>query len=118
MKTPIVDRLKQKYDPINYGLKSECPNEYLFERWENRISSGHYGFSLEGAPLIWGEIIDEFLQWLDIIAPNFEIQQFKVKFGRFRGYASLNLTDEKLKDEINKEFEELENWLSDDSLIY
>ena len=119
----LVKKLKEKYqkdlDDLDYSQKNTWnPDSFLFAKWDSKIGKGWYGFSLQDCPLIWGNIIDEFLNELEIICPKFEIHQIKLKFGGLRFYVSLYLDDQETLNIINEEIRELEEWLRHKSLIY
>jgi hypothetical protein len=99
-----IDKLVGSYD------------NFLIEKWEKRIPPGWYGF--EGINELWGKIIDEFLTELEKIAPNFEINQIKLKWGGLRFYVETNVKEGELDQEINKEISELEDALFHKKLIY
>jgi len=121
----IIDKLKEKYDK---RLKeSPCPREredfnptiFLFHQWAYKVPNRWYGFDLSNAPFLWALIIDEFLRYINIKRPDFEIHQIKLKFGGLRMHVSYNydkdnVTDVEIYDEINK----LEDWLFDERLVY
>lgn len=118
--TSFVSSLKVKYKGLSlakndYGFSSDI---ILFQKWAYRVEKGWYGFALSDAPNSWATIIDEFLQWLEIQAPDFKIHQIKLKMGSARIYLDLSLFNEGKVGKINKEIRELEEWLSHDSLVY
>jgi len=96
------------------------PNVYLFQKWAYRIPRGWYGFSLDGAPFVWAQIIDDFLEELEKDFPNFEIQQIKLKFGGLRCYVKLNSNDigAAREEKAYKEIDKLENLLFSENLVY
>lgn len=119
----IINYLKGKYaeslskwkftdsNPFN-------PDIYLFQKWSYKIGKGWYGFALGDVPFIWAEIINEFLEYLLVTCPNFEINQIKLKFGGLRFYVELNQIHGPTHDQVEAEIEELEEWLFHKELIY
>lgn len=118
--TSFVSSLRVKRKGLSlakndYGLSSDI---ILFQKWAYRVEKGWYGFALADAPNFWAVIIDEFLQWLEVQAPDFKIHQIKLKMGSARIYLDLSSLNEEKRVKINKEIQELEEWLSHKSLIY
>ena len=83
----------------------------LFYKWAYRVGKGWYGFALGNVPRVWTDLLDEFLSWLEIQCPDFEIHQIKMKFGFVRIYLGTKtdfvIPDEKIRSEIS----ELQNLL-------
>lgn len=77
----------------------------LFSKWAYRVGKGWYGFSLGHIPPVWLNILNEFLEWLEVQCPDFEIHQVKIKFG-LRFYVgtktSFVIPDKKIRGEIQK----------------
>ena len=120
----IISELKEKYQ--NRLSKMEAPRKpndfnpslYLFQKWAYKVPKGWYGFDLDGAPFIWGQIIDDFLEYVQKYCPDFEIQQIKVKFGGLRMYLNFPTNYARAANMLNCEISDLENWLSDERLVY
>jgi len=83
----------------------------LFYKWAYRVGKGWYGFALGNVPRVWTDVLDEFLCWLEIQCPDFEIHQIKMKLGFVRIYLGTKtdfvIPDEKIRSEISQ----LENLL-------
>jgi hypothetical protein len=92
----IIKQLTEKYNlsPNSYCKQNiwrgepsaESVERYnkLKQKWQNHVGKGWYGFSLERMPVLVYDVIDEFLDWLKIEEPNFEIHQIKQKFSYTR----------------------------------
>jgi hypothetical protein len=84
----------------------------LFSKWAYRVGKGWYGFSLGDVPRVWTDVLDEFLSWLEIQCPDFEIHQVKIKGRGLRLYLGTKtefvIPDEKVRSEISQ----LQNLLS------
>jgi hypothetical protein len=84
----------------------------LFSKWAYRVGKGWYGFALGNVPRVWTDVLDEFLCWLEIQCPDFEIHQVKIKLGRLRFYAGTK-TEFVIPDQtIRSEISQLQNLLS------
>lgn len=95
------------------------PDLYLFMKWAYRVEEGWYGFALsDDVPMVWAQIIDDFLSELQVAAPNFKIQQIKLKFGGLRFYVDLKIEDEVKAQEIGSEIVKLCTVLFHKDLIY
>jgi len=94
------------------------PDIFLFMKWAYRVEKGWYGFALDGAPLLWAVIINDFLHELELVAPNFKIHQIKLKYGGLRFHVVLRLDDTRNMQEIQNNIRKLENMLTSDGLIY
>jgi hypothetical protein len=117
----IIKDLKVKYGMIDYSKKEEesfNPALYLFIKWAYKVPKNWYGFSLQGVPFKWARIIDDFLEWLNGVCPDFEINQIKLKFSGLRFYVELNCSDKELIGKVEEQINLLEDWLQDKSLIY
>lgn len=86
--------------------------EHLLNKWQKRIPKGWYGFSLAPCPKVWLLAIDEFLDELEKVNPNFEIHQIKCKYGSLRCYLGGD------SEEEQKAIDLLESVMSDQFLIY
>ena len=83
----------------------------LFYKWAYRVGKGWYGFNLGHIPPVWTKMLDEFLCWLEIQCPDFEIHQIKMKLGGVRIYLGTN-TDFVIRDDkIRSEISQLQNLL-------
>jgi hypothetical protein len=84
----------------------------LFYKWAYRVGKGWYGFALGNVPQVWTDVLDEFLCWLEIQCPDFEIHQAKIKGRGLRLYLGTKtdfvIPDEKIRSEISQ----LQNLLS------
>jgi hypothetical protein len=95
-------------------MRGRCSNVsdlLLFSKWAYRVGKGWYGFNLGHIPPVWTEMLDEFLSWLEIQRPDFEIHQIKIKSGGVRIYLGTK-TDFVIPDEnIRSEIFQLQNLL-------
>lgn len=123
----FVSSLKEKYQHLSLAMPAKGEpvlntDVLLFQRWASRVGKRWYGFALSPAPSSWATIINEFLEWLVLQAPNFEIHQIKLKFGGLRFYVSLSSEPEDFdhpeNERIRGEISELEDWLQHESLCY
>lgn len=118
-KSGIVVELKEKHKERlgrasrelkkDKRLGSQClhsPDVLLFSKWAYRVGKGWYGFDLGDVPRVWGDVLDDFLSWLETQCPDFEIHQVKIKFGKLRVYIGtktrLFIRDEKIRSEISR----------------
>lgn len=78
----------------------------LFYKWAYRVGKGWYGFALGNVPRVWTDVLDEFLCWLEIQCPDFEIHQIKMKLDFVRIYLGTKtdfmIPDEKIRSEISQ----------------
>ena len=90
-----------KGDDLEYYYTSDI---LLFYKWAYRVGKGWYGFALGNVPRVWSDVLDEFLCWLEIQQPDFEIHQIKIKLGGLRFYVGtknhLLIPDEKIRSEM------------------
>jgi hypothetical protein len=103
------------YKERNEELNKLCEKKEaaLIKKYKDRIPNGWYGFSFgTPIPIVWFEVIDEFLEWLINQNPEVEIHQIKIKFGGCR------FGIEALTDEEYSLCQELEDVLFDEKLIY
>jgi hypothetical protein len=108
---------KERLNATGWEIKKlNMKYETLFKKWEKRIGKGWYGF--DSIPDSWAEQIDELLNEIKLICPNFEIHQIKLKFGGIRIYLELNSEDKKIVNYVNEKIDNLENILFDEKLIY
>ena len=110
----ILARHSHKEFPKDADVRareSDTRYKQLQTKWKPKIGDGWYGFSLHGVPLSWIEIIDEFLDHVAAVDPDFEIHQIKLKIGRIRFYV-------RCRDELRPEIEKLEAELFSEDLIY
>jgi hypothetical protein len=75
----------------------------MFSKWAYRVGKGWYGFSLGDVPRVWTDLLDEFLCWLEIQCPDFEIQQIKMKIGSVRVYVDPKTNDKALHEAVRAE---------------
>jgi hypothetical protein len=75
----------------------------LFSKWAYRVGKGWYGFNLGHIPPVWTDMLDEFLCWLEIQCPDFEIQQIKMKLGSIRVYVDPKTNDKALNEAVRAE---------------
>jgi hypothetical protein len=118
-KSSIVAELKDKHKERlgrasrelkkDKRLGNQClhsPDVLLFSKWAYRVGKGWYGFDLGDVPRVWGDVLDDFLSWLETQCPDFEIHQIKIKVGRLRVYIGtktrLFIPDEKIRSEISR----------------
>jgi hypothetical protein len=91
----------------------------LLDKWREHIPKGWYGFAIgRPCPDSWFNIIDEFLDYLKIIDPDFTIHQIKTKYGQIRAYLNVKTKDEEEQEFIDLQIEKLEYTLFDEKLIY
>jgi hypothetical protein len=93
------------------GRGSHISDLLLFWKWAYRVRKGWYGFNLGHIPPVWTEMLDEFLCWMEIQRPDFEIHQIKMKWAGVRIHLGTR-TDFVIPDEnIRGEISHLENLL-------
>ena len=90
----------------------------LQNKWKDHIPPRWYGFALAPCPESWLSIVDEFLDYLVTLDPNFKIHQIKMKFGGLRFYIEYNIEDEELAEFIRLQIDKLEWTLFDTKLVY
>ena len=90
----------------------------LFMKWAYRVEKGWYGFSMGDVPYYWGDIISQFLSWVETQCPDFKIHQIKLKFGGLRFYIDTATKDEVINKKVDAEISALENHLCHANLIY
>ena len=102
-------RAQQELKADEKRMRGQCSyisDLMLFWKWAHRVGKGWYGFNLGHIPPIWTEMLDEFLSWLEIQRPDFEIHQIKMKLGSLRFYVGTKtdwvIPDEKIRFEISK----------------
>ena len=112
-------------DIENPYTDERCKNESpeleikLMEKWSSRIGKGWYGFAIgRPCPDAWFYVIDEFLDYIQSLDPEFEIQQIKLKFGGLRFYISYTIDDEELNEFVGLQIDKLERTLYCEKLIY
>lgn len=104
---------KYFFEKAEEGLKIELSEDKLFSKWESRIPDGWYGFSIGfPAPLVWYKAIDEFLDYVKLQNPDFQVLRIKTKYGSIRIYLN------NVSESIQKEVDQLEAVLSDKYLIW
>ena len=124
-KSGIVEQLKEKHkvrlaraqqelkddEKRMRGQCSYVSDVLLFYKWAYRVGKGWYGFALGNVPRVWTDMLNEFLCWLEIQCPDFEIHQIKMKLGGIRIYLGTK-TDFIIPDEqIRSEISQLQNLL-------
>jgi hypothetical protein len=124
-KLGIVEELKEKYKTRLARAQQELKEDekrmrgqcsyvsdlLLFWKWAYRVGKGWYGFNLGHIPPVWTNMLDEFLCWLEIQCPDFEIHQIKMKLGGVRIYLGTK-TDFVIRDEkIRSKISQLQNLL-------
>ena len=118
----IIDARKilEKYDPKdlteNRGSQDPIP-----EKWREHVGKGWYGFDMGWAPDNWFKIIDEFLDQIKQVDPDFQIHQIKIKFGGIRiylGFSGKITEDKSIYSYVNQQVSILEHELFHESLIY
>ena len=93
----IIENLTKKYNlaPNSYLKQSiwkgEVPPasqkryEVLQSKWKHKIGAGWYGFDMTSRlSIVFYNVIDEFLDWVNKENPDFEIHQIKQKFNNIR----------------------------------
>ena len=106
----VLQELKEEKKCL-LGQRSCVSDLLLFWKWAHRVGKGWYGFNLGHIPPIWTQMLDEFLGWLEIQCPDFEIRQIKMKFGAVRIHVGTK-TDFVIPNEtIRSEIVQLENLL-------
>jgi hypothetical protein len=94
------------------GRCSYISDLLLFSKWGYRVGKGWYGFNLGDVPRVWTDVLDDFLSWLEIQCPDFEIHQVKIKGRGLRLYLGTK-TDFVIPDKtIRFEISQLQNLLS------
>ncbi len=118
----ILKPYKERLNKVNYKkIKNDFhPDVYLFQKWAHKVGKNWYGFALGNTvPLVWAQIIDDFLEELNKVAPDFEIHQMKLKFGGLRFYVDLKeFSSGKDYEFIHHAIDELEKTLFSKDLIY
>jgi hypothetical protein len=119
-KLGIVEELKEKHKTRLARAQQELKEDekrmrgqcsyvsdlLLFWKWAYRVGKGWYGFSLGDVPRVWTDVLDQFLCWLEIQCPDFEIHQIKMKLGGVRIYLGTKtnfvIPDENICSEISQ----------------
>jgi len=104
----------QKDYPNVKDFDSEKDDIYFFNKYDNHIPEGWYGFSL-GDPIVpeWCDIIEKILDVLIKNDPKLEIHQIKVKYGYVCFYCQTNIIEDIDDIEIL-----IANELTEPKLIY
>jgi len=117
-KSGIVEELKEKHKErlalAQIELKKQMATPgtgsdryisdiLMFSKWAYRVGKGWYGFNLGDVPRVWTDVLDEFLCWLEIQCPDFEIQQIKMKIGSVRVYVDPKTNDKALNEAVRAE---------------
>ena len=102
-------RAQQELKADEKRMRGQCSyvsDLLLFWKWAYRVGNGWYGFNLGHIPPVWTQMLDEFLSWLEIQRPDFEIHQIKMKLGGVRIYLGTRtdfvIPDESIRSEISK----------------
>jgi hypothetical protein len=107
-------RAQQELKEDEKRMRGQCSyvsDLLLFWKWSYRVGKGWYGFNLGHIPPVWTNMLDEFLCWLEIQCPDFEIHQIKMKLGGVRIYLGTK-TDFVIRDKkICSEISQLQNLL-------
>lgn len=102
------DDVKARFFDTVYEKEMALNNKYA-----DRIPKGWYGFSLgTPTPVLFFDVIEEFLDYAIEQCPNLVILQVKIKFGGLRLYI------DRVTEQIAKECFELQDLLFDSKLIY
>lgn len=118
----IIDARKilAKYDPKDM-TENRGSQDFVIDKWRSKFSKGWYGFDMGWAPDNWFKIIDEFLEQIKQVDPDFQIHQIKIKFGGMRIYLSFSekITEDKsIYSYVNQQISILEHELFHESLIF
>ena len=98
---------------------SPQPEADLMEKWAGHIGAGWYGFAIgRPCPDSWFKIIDEFLDYLLTLDPDFQIHQIKMKYGGICFYVQYSIADPELSEFVEMQIEKLEDTLYDKKLVY
>lgn len=125
----IIKQLKEKYNlaPNSYldknvwrksakdsdFLESAAEHKRIQDKWDYKVGANWYGIEMtDRMPVVFYKVIDEFLDWMLINEPNFEIHQIKCKFGGIRVYIG------NISEEIQDFCWNLSSLLFDENLIY
>jgi hypothetical protein len=105
-------RAQQELKEDEKSMRGQCSyvsDLLLFWKWAYRVGKGWYGFNLGHIPPVWTNMLDEFLCWLEIQCPDFEIQQIKMKLGSVRVYVGTHSKDNAVNEKVNSEISKLRN---------
>ena len=95
--------LKRQMATPGTGSDRYISDILMFSKWAYRVGKGWYGFNLGDVPRVWTDVLDEFLCWLEIQCPDFEIQQIKMKIGSVRVYVDPKTNDKALNEAVRAE---------------
>lgn len=115
-----VRKILEKHNPKDL-TENRGSQDHIPQKWREHFGQGWYGFDMGWAPDNWFKIIDEFLDQLKQIDPDFKIQQIKIKFGGTRIYLSFSdkiNKDSSIISHINQQISILEHELFHETLIY
>ena len=120
-KAEIVEELKAKYQARLKRAENELAKSrtkkspevfdadiFLFQKWAYRVGKGWYGFSLGDIPSVWRDVLDDFLAWVELQCPHFEIRQIKMKLGGLRFHIYMKSEDAVLNEKVRSEIFKLE----------
>lgn len=82
-----------KYDLMDITI-DPSGGDWLQKKWESHIGEEWYGFELSSCPQSWILAIDEILEYIKEIEPQFIIEQIKIKYGGLRMYIGLDKEQE------------------------
>lgn len=125
----IVEELKIKYNlaPQSYLKRnvwhvdnkeldfeqSATEHKRIQSKWAYKYGQNWYGIEMTNRmPVVFYKTIDEFLDWVLINNPDFEIHQIKQKFSQIRIYLG------NINKETQKYCWELENLLTDNNIMW
>lgn len=113
---PNVDSLyDDRVGVRDFDEQMNLREKQLFDNWKQYIGNGWYGFALGiPTPLVWYDVIDEFLEYIKENDKEFKILQIKVKWGGLRFYVDLTKDFDSIEDQIRI----LENNLYSKKLIF
>jgi len=117
LKNDYVDgRLKEGAEPL-FSTPFE-PNIFLFQKWAYRVGKGWYGFALDDIPRVWVRILNDFLAWVELQCPDFEIHQIKSKFGGVYVHIETHCKNEGVNQLVRSEISKLQALMFHKKLIY
>jgi len=105
-------QLKRQMGKPHKGSTSYISDVLLFWKWAYRVGKDWYGFNLGDIPEVWTNVLDDFLAWLDVHCPDFQIHQVKMKLGSLRFYINTRTDGEWVNDIVRVEISQLRKLLS------
>ena len=129
----MVEELKEKYKKRLAHADGQLEKEHvkgrpkkgsesfrvdvsLFQKWAYRVRKEWYGFNLGDIPCAWGDVLNDFLVWVESKCPDFEILQIKMKFGGLRFYIDTHSKDAAVNKRVHSEISKLEALLRHEKL--